>query len=257
MRCGDCGGGCRTSWPRCRATTCTSSRCAAVMSCRVRTASRPSSSGRCGRSCGRCGPGPGFRRARGCTPRPRCAARADRARRTQKAGRPAKRPSNAVAWPRSPLVAVGRGNTPRPASARSPMDPDPTTPPDDVLRAGVIGVGWAGRQHIAAYDAMPGVELAVIAGLEEAERTELAARHGVERDVARWEDLLETEGLDVVSIAVPTFLHARIALAAFERGLHVLCEKPIARTVEEATEMVAAARAAERVLEVAFNHRRR
>jgi len=137
------------------------------------------------------------------------------------------------------------------------MDPDPTTPPDDVLRAGVIGVGWAGRQHIAAYDAMPGVELAVIAGLEEAERTELAARHGVERDVARWEDLLETEGLDVVSIAVPTFLHARIALAAFERGLHVLCEKPIARTVEEATEMVAAARAAERVLDVAFNHRRR
>ena len=115
------------------------------------------------------------------------------------------------------------------------MDPDPTTPPDDVLRAGVIGVGWAGRQHIAAYDAMPGVELAGIAGLEEAERTELAARHGVARHVARWEDLLEAEGLDVVSIAVPTFLHAPIALAAFERGLHVLCEKPIARTVEEAT----------------------
>src|SRR3954451_10276 len=137
------------------------------------------------------------------------------------------------------------------------MDDDTTRIHDDGLRAGVIGVGWAGRQHIAAYDAMPGVELAAIAGLEEEARTELATRHGVERHVARWEDLLETDRLDVVSIAVPTFLHARIAIAALERGLHVLCEKPIARTVEEAVAMVEAARAAGRVLDVAFNHRQR
>jgi predicted dehydrogenase len=121
----------------------------------------------------------------------------------------------------------------------------------------VIGVGWAGHQHAAAYAKLPGVELAAVAGLEDPIRTELAKRYGVERHVARWEELLEDDSLDVVSVAVPTFLHAPVTLAAFERGLHVLCEKPIARTVAEATQMVEAARAAGRVLDVAFNHRLR
>jgi predicted dehydrogenase len=121
----------------------------------------------------------------------------------------------------------------------------------------VVGVGWAGEQHAEAYAKLPGVELAGIAGLEEPVRTELAQRLGVERHVATWEELLEDESLDVVSVAVPTFLHAPITIAALERGLHVLCEKPIARTPEEADAMLAAARKAGRVLDVAFNRRRR
>jgi predicted dehydrogenase len=125
------------------------------------------------------------------------------------------------------------------------------------LRVGVVGVGWAGHQHVAAYDALPGVEIIAIAGLEDGPRAELAARYGVERHVARWEELLEIDGLDAVSVAVPTFLHAPISIAALERGLHVLSEKPMARSVEEAEAMVAAARAAGRILDVAFNHRRR
>jgi predicted dehydrogenase len=141
------------------------------------------------------------------------------------------------------------------------MQPDPTTTTsgDDssVLRVGVIGVGWAGQQHLAAYDALPGVEIAAIAGLEDAVRIELAEQYGVERHVPRWEDLLEEPGLDAVSVAVPTFLHAPIAVAALERGLHVLSEKPIARSVAEADAMVEAARTAGRILDVAFNHRRR
>jgi predicted dehydrogenase len=118
-------------------------------------------------------------------------------------------------------------------------------------------VGWAGHQHADAYAQLPGVELAGIAGLEEPVRTALADKHGVERHVARWEELLEDDTLDVVSVAVPTFLHHPITIAALDKGLHVLCEKPIARTVEEADEMVAAAERSGRVLDVAFNHRRR
>jgi predicted dehydrogenase len=129
--------------------------------------------------------------------------------------------------------------------------------PDRPLRVGVVGVGWAGQQHLAAYDELPGVEIAAIAGLEDAVRTELAERYGVERHVARWEDMLDEPGLDAVSVAVPTFLHAPIAIAAFERGLHVLSEKPIARSVGEAKAMVEAAEKAGRILDVAFNHRRR
>jgi predicted dehydrogenase len=128
---------------------------------------------------------------------------------------------------------------------------------DGALRVGVIGLGWAGRQHIAAYAALPGVRVVAIAGLEDSVRGELAARYGIERPVERWEDLLDVGGLDAVSVAVPTFLHAPIAVAALERGLHVLSEKPIARTLSEAASMVEAARTAGRVLDVAFNHRQR
>ena len=88
-------------------------------------------------------------------------------------------------------------------------------------------------------------------------RARLVAEHAVPNDFARWEDLLELEGLEAVSIAVPTFLHAPIAVAALERGLHVLSEKPIALNGEQAGAMVSAARSAGRVLDVAFNHRRR
>jgi predicted dehydrogenase len=60
-----------------------------------------------------------------------------------------------------------------------------------------------------------------------------------------------------VSIAVPNVLHAPIALAAVERGLHVLCEKPLAGTLADAEAMVQAAVKAGRVLQVVFNHRER
>jgi predicted dehydrogenase len=120
-----------------------------------------------------------------------------------------------------------------------------------------MGLGWAGQRHLEAYEALPGARVVALAGLEEPARQELAARFGVERDVARWEDVLALDDLDAVSIAVPTFLHAPIAIAALERGLHVLCEKPIARNADEADAMVAAARDADRVLDIAFNHRQR
>jgi predicted dehydrogenase len=127
----------------------------------------------------------------------------------------------------------------------------------DLLRVGVIGVGWAGQRHLEAYDALPGTQVVALAGLEDPVRTALAAQYGIERHVARWEDLLDVDGLDAVSVAVPTFLHAPIAIAALERGMHVLSEKPIARNVTEADSMVQAARTADRVLDVAFNHRQR
>jgi predicted dehydrogenase len=128
---------------------------------------------------------------------------------------------------------------------------------DGALRVGVIGIGWAGQQHLAAYDTVGGARVVALAGLEEPVRDKLAARYGIAHQVARWEDLMELEDIDAISVAVPTFLHAPIALAALERGLHVLCEKPIARNAHEAAAMVQAARSADRVLDVAFNHRQR
>jgi predicted dehydrogenase len=121
----------------------------------------------------------------------------------------------------------------------------------------VIGVGWAGQQHMAAYDQLPGTQVVAVAGLEETIRAELAAKYGIARQVADWQELLEIDELDAISVAVPTFLHAPITIAALERGKHVLSEKPIARNMSEARAMVEAARAAGRVLDIVFNHRQR
>jgi predicted dehydrogenase len=125
------------------------------------------------------------------------------------------------------------------------------------LRVGVIGLGWAGQQHLAAYSALPDVTVVAIAGKETELGARLASEYAVPQVFEDWEDLVALEGLDAVSVAVPTFLHAPIAIAALQRGLHVLSEKPIARTGDEGQLMVDAARRAGRVLDVAFNHRRR
>ncbi|WP_406690429.1 Gfo/Idh/MocA family oxidoreductase [Saccharopolyspora sp. ID03-671] len=125
------------------------------------------------------------------------------------------------------------------------------------FRVGVIGAGWAGQQHLAAYDALPNVEIAAIAGQETDVVTSLGERYGVPHLFDSWEQLVELPDLDAVSVAVPNFLHAPIGVAALKRGLHVLSEKPLARNGVEGRQMVEAARAAGRVLDVAFNHRLR
>lgn len=125
------------------------------------------------------------------------------------------------------------------------------------LKVGVVGIGWAGQQHLKAYSTIPGVEIVAVAGMEEELLQTLQTEYAIPQAFLHWEDLLQCEDLDAVSVAVPTFLHAPIAIAALERGLHVLSEKPLARTADEGRTMVAAARKAGRVLDVAFNHRRR
>ena len=125
------------------------------------------------------------------------------------------------------------------------------------LRVGVVGIGWAGQQHLMAYNALEGVRIVALAGMEEELRNSLQAEYSIPNAFADWKDMLEHGGLDAISVAVPTFLHAPIAIAALERGIHVLSEKPIARNAVEGQAMVDAARKAGRVLDVAFNHRRR
>ena len=125
------------------------------------------------------------------------------------------------------------------------------------LRAGVIGLGWAGQQHLAAYAADPAVDLVALSAMEEHLLERFGEEHQVPGRYRDWRQMLAEAELDVVSIATPTFLHAEMAIAALEAGVHVLTEKPLAQTGEAAASMVEAARRAGRVLEVSFNHRRR
>ncbi|MDN5725632.1 MAG: Gfo/Idh/MocA family oxidoreductase [Propionibacteriales bacterium] len=124
------------------------------------------------------------------------------------------------------------------------------------LRAGVVGLGWAGDQHMRGYAAAPEVELVAMAGMESDKLEELGEQYGVAGRYANLESMLADADLDVVSIATPTALHAPMTITALDHGVHVLTEKPMAENVDSARAMVAAARRNNRVLEVTFNKRR-
>jgi predicted dehydrogenase len=129
----------------------------------------------------------------------------------------------------------------------------------DRLRAGVIGLGWAGQQHMAGYAAAADVDLVALAGMEPDALQQLGDEYDVSQQqrYADWQDLIDHGMLDVLSIAAPTILHAPIAIAALNAGVHVLSEKPMAENADKACLMVEAAEANDRILDVSFNHRRR
>ncbi len=128
-----------------------------------------------------------------------------------------------------------------------------------LLRAGVIGLGWAGQQHLDGYALADGVELVALSGMEPDPLEQLGESHGIapEHRYADWQDMIAGAELDLLSIATPTTLHRPMAVAALDAGIHVLSEKPIAEHAGAAAEMVEAARRNDRVLDVSFNHRRR
>jgi predicted dehydrogenase len=117
------------------------------------------------------------------------------------------------------------------------------------LRAAVIGVGRLGRYHAAKYAARADVELVAVADPAETNAREVASRHGC-RAVRDYREILPD--IDLASIAVPTELHCQVASACLEAGVHVLVEKPITRTVEEADDLIALA--GERRLQLAVGH---
>jgi len=108
---------------------------------------------------------------------------------------------------------------------------------DSVVRVGVIGLGYAGETHLKAYRQLPNVRVIALAGLEEDKLVHLGTTYEVPHLYRHYEELLARDDLDAISICVPNYLHAPIALAAFEGGKHVLCEKPLARTGAEAEQI--------------------
>ncbi len=124
------------------------------------------------------------------------------------------------------------------------------------LKIGLVGDGAAAQvNHIPALKKVEGLELVALCDRDAEKAQRVAAKFGVPQAVSRIEDLFAIEGLDAVDICTPNYLHAPMAVAALEAGLHVLCERPLARSSEEAAAMVKAARKAERVLACAVQHR--
>jgi predicted dehydrogenase len=118
-----------------------------------------------------------------------------------------------------------------------------------VLRAGVVGLGMMGRNHVRVLGDMPGIELVAVADPDR-EALRRATTGRAARGYADPGTMFAEEQLDLVSIVAPTSLHLPVALAALQSGANVLVEKPIAWTREEAEEMIAAARDAGKLLTV-------
>ena len=110
------------------------------------------------------------------------------------------------------------------------------------LRIGVIGAGVMGSNHARVLAGLPNITLVGVVDPLPAHRTRATDLTSC-RTFARLDELI-AEDVDAVTVAAPTHLHHEIALACIARGIHILVEKPIASSVEEGREIIAAARRA-------------
>ena len=132
------------------------------------------------------------------------------------------------------------------------------------LGVAVIGAGMAGRAHAAGYRSatttfasdLPDVRLVAIADANHDVATATARRYGYERAESTWQAIADAPDIEVVSVVVANTLHREIVEGLLAAGKHVLCEKPMAPTVEDAEAMVAAARASGRQTGIGFTFRR-
>ncbi|MDO8309053.1 MAG: Gfo/Idh/MocA family oxidoreductase [Actinomycetota bacterium] len=141
-----------------------------------------------------------------------------------------------------------------------------TTTVDRPLRIGMVGYSFMGAAHSQAWRNAPSFfdlpmrpEMAAICGRNATAAMEVAGRFGWQSVETDWHALLTRPDIDLVDICSPGNTHAEIAIAALEAGKHVLCEKPLANSVDEAEAMTAAAeKAAEAGVRsmVGFTYRR-
>ena len=124
------------------------------------------------------------------------------------------------------------------------------------LRIGLVGVGAAAQvNHIPALRKIEDLELAALCDRDPEKVARVAQKFQIPRSYTRFEELLSDEEVQAIDICTPNFLHAPMAMAALEAGKHVLCERPLARSAEEAAAMAKAAKKNDRILMCAVQHR--
>ncbi|HCT79664.1 MAG TPA: dehydrogenase [Micromonosporaceae bacterium] len=131
------------------------------------------------------------------------------------------------------------------------------------LRVGMVGYAFMGAAHSQAwrtvnrvFDLPVQVKMASVCGRDATSVAAAAHRLGWDSFTTDWRSLVDRDDIDVIDICTPGDSHAEIAIAALAAGKHVLCEKPLANSVEEARSMVAAAAAAGTTAMCGFNYRR-
>ncbi|MDP4085933.1 MAG: Gfo/Idh/MocA family oxidoreductase [Bacillota bacterium] len=123
------------------------------------------------------------------------------------------------------------------------------------LKIGVIGCGAiAERRHLPEYAFHQNVEIVAVCDINEDRVNEVAENYGA-KAYTNFEELLSNSELDAVSVCLPNYLHAPVSIAALNAGVHVLCEKPMATSTEEAEAMIAAAEKNGKKLMIGHNQR--
>ena len=102
----------------------------------------------------------------------------------------------------------------------------------DLIRIGLVGLGFIGKTHLEAYEKIPNAEVAVIC-------TTKPLKDFKGTVVRHYDELLQNRDIDVVDLCVPTFLHEEYIVKAAQAGKHIICEKPLALSVEAAERIMA------------------
>lgn len=123
-----------------------------------------------------------------------------------------------------------------------------------VVRVGIIGAGWMGTTHLNSYTQVEGAQVVAVADTQVEAAQHLAQQVGIPA-FQRVSEMLEQVELDAVDICTPPVGHLEVALQCIERGLHVVCEKPLAHHPEAAQQIVEAAHRRGVLLMTAFCHR--
>ena len=98
-----------------------------------------------------------------------------------------------------------------------------------MLKVGLVGVGGISGAHIPAWEGMEDAELVALCDI----RTERMEKYPNKRHYTDFEEMLANEKLDILDICLPTYLHADFAVKAMEKGINVICEKPISLKNED------------------------
>ncbi|BFT74556.1 Gfo/Idh/MocA family protein [Paenibacillus sp. P36] len=125
---------------------------------------------------------------------------------------------------------------------------------DRKLRVGVVGL-TVGASHVKDYASSESVQEIVLCDLNESKLKEIGDKYNISKRYSDFEKMLKEENLDAISLAVPNFLHMKLSIQAMEAGVHVLCEKPMARNADEGRGMLAASIKHNKKLMINFNQR--
>ena len=114
---------------------------------------------------------------------------------------------------------------------------------DGILGVGLIGTGRVGEIRVDCYRGLPGVELCAAADNDPARLRDFASRHEIPNVHENWQELINRDDVSVVHVATPNCLHGEMAIASARAGKHVVCEKPLCLTLEEADLLIDTCRA--------------
>lgn len=127
----------------------------------------------------------------------------------------------------------------------------------ETIRVGILGTGWAGESHAFAFSRLPHVEVTALWSRTRTSAEALAQQLNQPRlrIYETWQELIEQANVDVISVATPPMLRREPVMMAYERGCHVLIEKPFSVSLADAQVMAKAAQSAKTITATCFNKR--